>query len=55
MADRTNGDSQPLNVLAGNMSYVRHDLMYVQNWSIAVDLYILAETIPAVILRRGAY
>jgi lipopolysaccharide/colanic/teichoic acid biosynthesis glycosyltransferase len=35
--------------------YVRYDLMYVQNWSIALDLYILARTIPAIISRRGAY
>ena len=35
--------------------YVRHDLLYVQNWSFALDLYILARTIPAVISGRGAY
>ncbi len=35
--------------------YVRHDLLYVQNWSFALDLYILAKTIPAVISGRGAY
>jgi exopolysaccharide biosynthesis polyprenyl glycosylphosphotransferase len=34
--------------------YVRYDLMYVQNWSIALDFYILAKTIPAVLFRRGA-
>jgi exopolysaccharide biosynthesis polyprenyl glycosylphosphotransferase len=35
--------------------YVRYDLMYVQNWSIAFDLYILLKTLPAVLSRRGAY
>jgi exopolysaccharide biosynthesis polyprenyl glycosylphosphotransferase len=35
--------------------YVRFDLMYVQNWSIALDLYILVKTIPAVLAQRGAY
>jgi exopolysaccharide biosynthesis polyprenyl glycosylphosphotransferase len=34
--------------------YVRYDLMYVQNWSLALDLYILLKTIPAVALGRGA-
>jgi exopolysaccharide biosynthesis polyprenyl glycosylphosphotransferase len=35
--------------------YVRYDLLYVQNWSVAFDLYILAKTVPAVLFRRGAY
>jgi exopolysaccharide biosynthesis polyprenyl glycosylphosphotransferase len=35
--------------------YVRFDLLYVQNWSIALDLYVLAKTVPAVITGRGAY
>ena len=35
--------------------YVRHDLLYVQSWSIALDLVILLRTIPAVFSRRGAY
>lgn len=35
--------------------YVRYDMLYVQNWSVALDLFILARTIPAVLLRRGAY
>lgn len=35
--------------------YMRHDLLYVQNWSFALDLYILAKTVPAVISGRGAY
>jgi exopolysaccharide biosynthesis polyprenyl glycosylphosphotransferase len=35
--------------------YVRYDLLYVQNWSIALDFYILAKTVPAVLSGRGAY
>jgi exopolysaccharide biosynthesis polyprenyl glycosylphosphotransferase len=34
--------------------YVRHDLFYVDNWSLQRDLVILAKTIPTVVLRRGA-
>jgi exopolysaccharide biosynthesis polyprenyl glycosylphosphotransferase len=34
--------------------YVRYDLLYVQNWSVALDLYILWKTVPAVLFRRGA-
>ncbi|MDQ6728703.1 MAG: sugar transferase, partial [Actinomycetota bacterium] len=35
--------------------YSRLDLYYVDNWSLLVDLTILAKTIPAVFSRRGAY
>ncbi len=34
---------------------VRLDLVYVQNWSMLLDLSILLRTVPAVIGRRGAY
>ena len=34
---------------------VRLDLHYVRNWSIGLDLEILARTIPAVLTNRGAY
>ena len=34
--------------------YVRHDLFYVDNWTLLRDLVILAKTVPAVFLRRGA-
>ncbi|HEY1331952.1 MAG TPA: sugar transferase [Actinomycetota bacterium] len=36
-------------------AYVRLDLFYIENWSMAYDLYILAETLPAVFTRKGAY
>jgi exopolysaccharide biosynthesis polyprenyl glycosylphosphotransferase len=35
--------------------YVRLDLYYIENWSVAYDLYILAKTIPAVFSRKGAF
>lgn len=34
--------------------YVRLDLFYIENWSLAYDFYLLAKTIPAVFLGRGA-
>lgn len=34
--------------------YVRFDLYYVDNWSLATDVSILFRTVPAVLLRRGA-
>lgn len=39
---------------AGFGEYTRLDLYYVDNWSLVVDLTILAKTIPAVLTRRGA-
>ncbi|MEM9133694.1 MAG: sugar transferase [Actinomycetota bacterium] len=35
--------------------YTRLDLYYVDNWSLVVDVSILARTIPAVVASRGAY
>jgi exopolysaccharide biosynthesis polyprenyl glycosylphosphotransferase len=35
--------------------YVRHDLYYVDNWTLLTDLAIVAKTVPVVLLRRGAY
>jgi exopolysaccharide biosynthesis polyprenyl glycosylphosphotransferase len=32
---------------------VRYDLFYVENWSPAMDLFILLRTVPAVLLRSG--
>jgi exopolysaccharide biosynthesis polyprenyl glycosylphosphotransferase len=32
---------------------VRYDLFYVENWSLAMDLFILLRTIPAIIFRSG--
>ena len=34
---------------------VRLDFTYLENWSIWLDVTIIAKTIPAVIARRGAY
>ena len=34
---------------------VRLDFLYLERWSIGLDLSILIKTIPAVILRRGAF
>jgi lipopolysaccharide/colanic/teichoic acid biosynthesis glycosyltransferase len=34
---------------------VRLDFYYLENWSIWLDISILAKTVPAVISRRGAY
>jgi exopolysaccharide biosynthesis polyprenyl glycosylphosphotransferase len=34
---------------------VRLDFLYLERWSISLDLVILLKTIPAVFLRRGAY
>jgi exopolysaccharide biosynthesis polyprenyl glycosylphosphotransferase len=34
---------------------VRLDLFYIENWSLAYVLYILAKTIPVLVSKRGAY
>jgi exopolysaccharide biosynthesis polyprenyl glycosylphosphotransferase len=34
---------------------VRLDFFYLENWSIWLDISILAKTVPAVLARRGAY
>ena len=34
---------------------VRLDFTYLENWSIWLDITIIARTIPAVVMRRGAY
>ena len=35
--------------------YTRLDLYYVDNWSLVIDLAILAKTVPVVLFRRGAH
>jgi lipopolysaccharide/colanic/teichoic acid biosynthesis glycosyltransferase len=34
---------------------VRLDFVYLERWSVALDLLILLKTFPAVLARRGAY
>jgi exopolysaccharide biosynthesis polyprenyl glycosylphosphotransferase len=34
--------------------YVRLDLFYIENWSLAYDLFILAKTVPIVLSGKGA-
>jgi exopolysaccharide biosynthesis polyprenyl glycosylphosphotransferase len=34
---------------------VRLDFLYLERWSVALDLVILLKTIPAVLMRRGAF
>jgi exopolysaccharide biosynthesis polyprenyl glycosylphosphotransferase len=35
--------------------YVRLDLFYIENWSLAYDLFILTKTIPMLLAPRGAF
>jgi exopolysaccharide biosynthesis polyprenyl glycosylphosphotransferase len=35
--------------------YVRLDIFYVENWSLAYDFFILMKTLPVLMSRRGAY
>jgi lipopolysaccharide/colanic/teichoic acid biosynthesis glycosyltransferase len=35
--------------------YVRHDLYYVDNWSLLTDVALVLKTVPVVLFRKGAY
>jgi exopolysaccharide biosynthesis polyprenyl glycosylphosphotransferase len=35
--------------------YVRLDLFYIENWSMLYDLFVVAKTIPILVMPRGAY
>lgn len=35
--------------------YVRLDLFYIENWSMLYDLFVVAKTVPMLMLPRGAY
>ena len=34
---------------------LRLDLFYIENWSLALDLYVVLKTFSAVVGRQGAY
>jgi exopolysaccharide biosynthesis polyprenyl glycosylphosphotransferase len=34
---------------------VRHDLFYIENWSLTLDLYIMLKTVWVLLARKGAY
>ncbi|MDP2309766.1 MAG: exopolysaccharide biosynthesis polyprenyl glycosylphosphotransferase [Pseudomonadota bacterium] len=38
----------------GFAEMVRHDIFYIQNWSLWLDLQVLVKTVPAVLRGRGA-
>ena len=33
---------------------MRLDLFYIENWSLAYDLFIIAKTVPMLVTGRGA-
>jgi exopolysaccharide biosynthesis polyprenyl glycosylphosphotransferase len=39
----------------GFSDWIKLDLMYIDTWSVMNDLYIIAKTIPTVLLARGAH
>lgn len=46
------GETETLDKMSGRIEY---DLEYLRNWSLRLDLYIIAKTVWVVFMRRGAY
>lgn len=52
---QVNGFRGETEVLEKMQARVEHDLHYLQNWSVFLDLYIIARTVWVVLRRDNAY